>query len=80
VGRVYVSYQDGGEWFDDCYTDELPLWLLLSILRAIRRRKPLGDQAADETIAQVYDLGAEYVQKAPTLPHYASYVEDQGDE
>lgn len=81
-GRALISYQDGprAEWANNCYADEVPLWLLIGLIRRIARRKPLGDQDADETIARVHNLDAEYVQKAPTLPHYASYVEDHGDE
>jgi hypothetical protein len=80
--RAFISYQDGprAEWAHDCYADEVPLWLLIGLFHRIKRRKPLGDQKADETIAAVDDLDAEYVQKASTLPHYASYVEDHDDE
>jgi hypothetical protein len=47
TGTVTVSFKDGSTWEDDCYCDEIPMWLLLSILRAIQRRKPLGDLEAD---------------------------------
>jgi hypothetical protein len=79
-GRALISYQDGAgaEWLNDCYADEVPLWLLISLFRRIQRRKPLGDQDADETIARALDLDATYVQKSLRLPHYASYVEDAG--
>jgi hypothetical protein len=63
TGKITVSYKDSAEWFDDVYTDELPKWLLISILRTIQRHKPLGDQKADETIAWVNDLEARYVQR-----------------
>jgi hypothetical protein len=73
-GRTLVSYQDGSraEWANDCFADEVPLWLLIGLIRRIQRRKPLGDQNADETIAAVDDLDAEFVHKKSTLPHYAS--------
>lgn len=59
-----ISYQDGprAEWVNGCYADELPLWLLMGLFRRIQRRKPLGDQEADDTIAAVESLDAEYVQ------------------
>lgn len=61
--RVLISYQDGprGEWRHECWTEEVPLWLLLALFRRIRRRKPLGDQEADETVARIDDLDAAYV-------------------
>jgi hypothetical protein len=76
-GRALISYQDGpgGEWANDCYADEVPLWLLIGLFRKIQRRKPLGDQDADETIASVDDLDAEYEQlkqqpsKLNMMPH-----------
>jgi len=76
-----ISYQDGprAEWANECFADEVPLWLLHGLLRRIQRRKPLGDQDADDTIQRVEDLDAEYVQKTPNLPRYASYVEDNDD-
>jgi hypothetical protein len=77
--RVYISYQDGprAEWNNDCYVDELPLWLLLSLFRRIQRRKPLGDQKTDETIQAVDNLNAGYKQlkqergtlKLSVIPH-----------
>jgi hypothetical protein len=76
-----ISYQDGprAEWANECFADEVPLWLLRGLLRRIQRRKPLGDQDADDTIARVDNLDAKYVQKASNQPHYASYVEDADD-
>jgi hypothetical protein len=62
TGKVTISYKDGSTWADDCFSDELPMWLLLSILRAIQRRKPLGDQKADEVIKDVRDAEADFVQ------------------
>jgi hypothetical protein len=60
--RALISYQDGPgvEWCNECYADEVPLWLLVGLFRRIWRRKPLGDQKADETIAQTDKLDAEY--------------------
>lgn len=60
--RALISYQDGphGEWCYECYADEVPLWLLTSLFRRIARRKPLGDQDADDTIAHVDRLDTEY--------------------
>lgn len=79
--RALISYQDGplAEWANECFADEVPLWLLHGLLRRIKRRKPLGDQDADDTIQRVDNLDAAYVQKASNLPHYASYVEDNDD-
>ena len=61
--RALISYQDGtsGEWEHGCYADEVPMWLLIGLFRRIQHRKPLGDQEADETIAAVDSLDAEYV-------------------
>jgi hypothetical protein len=50
-GYVLISFLDRDEWRDDCYSDEVPLWLLIAILRKLSRIKPLGDQKADETMA-----------------------------
>jgi hypothetical protein len=79
--RALISYRDGprAEWANECFADEVPLWLLHGLLRRIQRRKPLGDQDADDTIARVDNLDAEYVQKISNQPHYASYVEDADD-
>ena len=52
-GNVLISFSDRGEWCDDCYSNEVPLWLLIAILRKLGRIKPLGDQKADETITSV---------------------------
>jgi hypothetical protein len=62
-GRALINYQDGvrAEWCNDCYADEVPLWLLIGLFRRIQRRKPLGDQKADETIARVGATDREYV-------------------
>ena len=53
--RALISYQDGprADWFHECYADEVPLWLLMALFRRIARRKPLGDQEADDTIQHV---------------------------
>ena len=61
--RAFISYQEGprAEWANDCYADEVPLWLLVGLFRRIQRRKPLGYQDADETISQIDDLDAAYV-------------------
>jgi len=61
--RALISYQDGpsGEWFNECFADEVPLWLLISLFRRIARCKPLGDQDADDTIDKVEELDAVYV-------------------
>jgi hypothetical protein len=61
--RALISYQDGprAEWVNDAFADEVPLWLLLSLLRKIQRAKPLGDQAADEAIKAVDNLDTAYV-------------------
>ena len=63
--RSLISYQDGpgAEWLNECYADEVPLWLLIGLFRRIWRRKPLGDQKADETISRVDALDAEYVKE-----------------
>jgi hypothetical protein len=60
--RAFISYQDGkrGEWQHGCYADEVPLWLLMALFRRIKRRKPLGDQRADDTIKKVDDLDEEF--------------------
>jgi DNA-binding Lrp family transcriptional regulator len=79
--RALISYQDGprAEWANECFADEVPLWLLHGLLRRIKRRKPLGDQNADDTIQYVDNLDTEYVRKISNQPHYASYVEDADD-
>lgn len=79
--RALISYQDGprAEWANECFADEVPLWLLHGLLRRIQRRKPFGDQDADDTIQRVDKLDAEYVQKISNQPHYASYVGDADD-
>jgi hypothetical protein len=76
-GRALIAYQDGphAEWANDCYADEVPLWLLIGLIRRIARRKPLGDQDADETITRVDDLAAAYVQ----ANHYASHFRKDDD-
>jgi len=63
LGHVYISFKDNGEWFDDCYADEVPVYLLLAILRAVQRKKPLGDEETDETAKTVQDLEAVYMRK-----------------
>jgi hypothetical protein len=79
--RAFISYQEGprAEWANDCYADEVPVWLLIGLFRRIQRRKPLGDQDADDTIQYVDNLDAEYVRETSNQPHYASYVEDADD-
>lgn len=69
TGRAFISYQDGpaGEWLNDCYADEVPLWLLIFLFNRIARRKKLGDQTADETIARVKAVDAEYVSEKQRL-------------
>jgi hypothetical protein len=61
--RALISYQDGpgAEWCNEYYADAVPLWLLIGLFRRIWKRKPLGDQKADETISRVDGLDAEYV-------------------
>lgn len=61
-GRALISYQDGmhGEWCNECYADEVPLWLLIALFRRIARRKPLGDQVADDTIVAVATADEEF--------------------
>ena len=61
-GRALISYQDGpsGEWLRECFADEVPLWLIMSLLRTIARRKPLGDGDADDTIERADRLDTEY--------------------
>jgi len=63
--RAFISYQDGihGKWQHSCYSNEVPLWLLIGLFRRIAVRKPLGDQAADETISKIDALDAEHVHK-----------------
>jgi hypothetical protein len=60
--RAFISYQEGprAEWLNDCFADEVPVWLLVSLFRRIARHKPLGDQDADETISRIDDLDAAY--------------------
>lgn len=61
--RALISYQDGpsGEWCLKCFADEVPLWLLMGLVRRIQRRKPLGDQDADDIIRAVGRLDDDYV-------------------
>jgi len=59
-GHVLISFLDRDEWCDDCYSDEVPLWLLIAILGKLGRIKPLGDQKADETIASVRAIDNAY--------------------
>jgi hypothetical protein len=81
-GRALISFYDNGNWFDDCYSDEVPLWLLLVIVRQIQRRKPLGDQEADETISLVRWIDVEYHEQKRDVTgagklnrtRYAAYV------
>jgi hypothetical protein len=49
-----------GKWFDGCWSNQVPYWLLDAILRAILRNKPLGDQKADELIKKVRTLDVEH--------------------
>jgi hypothetical protein len=60
--RALISFQDGpnADWNRDCLADEVPLWLLQALFRRIARRKPLGDQQADETIQHVKEFDAAY--------------------
>jgi hypothetical protein len=61
--RAFVSFQDGphAEWQHGCYADEVPLWLLVGLVRKITAGKPLGHQKTDETIAKIDDLDAQYM-------------------
>ncbi|MGA3200210.1 MAG: hypothetical protein ABSD89_12540 [Halobacteriota archaeon] len=79
--RALISYQDGrsGEWANDCYADGVPSWLLRGLFRRIQRRKPLGDQAADETIALLDDLIAEYEQLMRKQPKLSVMPNLRGD-
>lgn len=60
--RALISYQDGphAEWLNGCFSDEVPLWLLLGLFKRIQRRKPLGDQDTDDTIKRVDELDTAY--------------------
>jgi hypothetical protein len=60
--RGLINYQDGAfaEWENDCYADEVPVWLLAGLLRQIKLKKPLGDQFTDETIKAVNDAEFEF--------------------
>ena len=84
--RALTSYQDGpgAEWLNECYADEAPLWLLIGLFRRIWRRKPLGDQKADETIAKIDELGAAYVQAQhdanPPRLNFVPHHDDEGEE
>ena len=61
--RALISYQEGpGEWAVDCFSDEVPLWLLVGLLRRVARRKPLGDQNSDDVIKAVDAMDAAYKQ------------------
>ena len=77
--RALISYQEGShaEWRHECYADEVPLWLLVGLLRRIQHRKPLGDQEADETIAKVDGLDTAYVQAEHKHNPYRSYKTDE---
>lgn len=66
-GQVLISFREGGQWRDDCSADEIPLWLLIAILRPVSRRKPLGDQKAQETINAVYEMERDYTQMRAKL-------------
>jgi hypothetical protein len=69
-GSALISYQEGPrtEWHNDCYADEVPIWLLTALLHRIARRKPLGDQKADETIQAIEKLDTEYNNRALDKP------------
>jgi hypothetical protein len=41
--RVTICFKRGREWVDDCYLDELPVELLLHLLKMINNRRPLWD-------------------------------------
>jgi hypothetical protein len=49
--RCLISYQDGAaaEWFNEAYANEVPLWLLLELIRRIIVRMPRGEQDAYDT-------------------------------
>ena len=57
-GRAFINYQDGvsGEWFRECFADEVHLWLLRGLFRRIQLRKKCGDQESDEVIKAVDKL------------------------
>ena len=61
-GHVVISFFDRDEWRDDCYSEEVPLWLLIAILRKLSRIKPLGDQKADEAMAALHAANTKYEQ------------------
>lgn len=42
--HVTICFNQGREWADDCYLDELPVEFLMHILTTIRKRGPLWDQ------------------------------------
>jgi hypothetical protein len=57
--------------------------LLLAILRTIQRKKPLGDQEADETISAVRDVEFTYAGTQtldPSAERYPSYLRRAPDE
>jgi hypothetical protein len=60
--RGLINYQDGptAEWENNCYADEVPVWLLTGLLRRIKLKKPLGDPFTDETIKAVNDAEFEF--------------------
>lgn len=74
-GRAVIAFQDGthAEWRHDCWADEVPLWLLVGLFRRITRRKPLGDQVADETISKVDKIDTEYIRGKRDHDPYRSY-------
>jgi hypothetical protein len=73
-GQVLISFHEGGQWRDDCSADEIPLWLLIAILRQVSRRKPLDDQKAEETINAVYQTERDYTQMRAKLDPYQSHI------
>ncbi len=67
AGKFLMSFREGGQRTDDCSAHEILLWLLIEILRQVSRRKPLGDQKAEETINVVYETERDYTQMRAKL-------------
>ncbi|MGZ4849628.1 MAG: hypothetical protein ACXV2E_03975 [Halobacteriota archaeon] len=42
MNRATISYREGnGEWFDDLYPESVPSWLLLYLLKTLKKRMPV---------------------------------------
>lgn len=85
--RALISYQDGpdAEWCHECYADEVPLWLLMALLRRIAQHKPLGDQGASDVIGRVdaidtkYDAAKQATERGGlNIMSYSSYLRQRG--